>query len=193
MSTKKSDLLPWTPENKAKLVQLFDVDGLSQAACAKEFTKIMGRHVSVSAIAGQVRVLRQQGKMQWKRTADAPKHTRRDGGGGRRHKSKKGIEKTKKKEPPPPKPVVVSEDLSAPFSFGENGEAMTYETMRPGRCLFMYGEPKGSFAFCGRVVASDRGPWCGGHHGIVYQVGSAKKKKHAPDDKKAIANAKFGR
>lgn len=189
MSTRKSDLLPWTPENKAKLVQFFDVDGLSQSACAKEFTKILGRPVSVSAVAGQIRVLREQGKMQWKRTANSPKHTRRDNSARLRHKSKKGADKAKKKEPPPPKPALVEEDLSAPI-VDESGGPMTWETSRPGRCMAMYGDPKAEFYFCGRAVASERGPWCAGHHRIFYPP-AQKKQKAEPAAKKKMANAKF--
>jgi hypothetical protein len=190
MGTSKSQLLPWTPENKALLIKLFDVDGQSQAFCAKKMTEVMGRPVSVSAIAGQIRVLRQSGRMQWTRPEDTQRRVRRDNNARLRHKSKKGATNAKKKEPPPPKPSLVREDLSSPIS-QEDGAAMIYDTMQAGRCLFMYGDPKFEFSFCGRPVSSERGPWCAGHHRVCYQEGTSRKAKRAPDDKKVIANAKF--
>lgn len=187
MGVRGEDKFPWTAENRAHLIRLFEKEGKSQSECARELSRINGnRPLSTNAVAGQIRVLRDRGDMSWERP-NGLQSRRKENNQTLSKKSRKNAELNAVREPPPPPAVAVVEDVSAPLL--RDGQARTVETVRPFECRYPYGDPLAQYAFCGRHAPSMDRPYCIAHLRLCYPPRA--KKEPASSNAKNFANFKW--
>lgn len=152
----------WTEDAEARLIALFDGQGYSQSECARILEKEFAGQLTAASVSGKIHRLRKYGRMK-PATPQAPNPTVKPKVKAPRPAKPRALRQPGSIRPERPQPIV-SDAPTSPLLFGDAGR--TVFTVQPNECRYVFGDPRGEYAYCARPIAA--GSFCAHHRRLCY-------------------------